>query len=65
MTETKDSLGLGLPRLDAQFSDVELAAAPPVRPTDDRVLLPAQLHDHQVANVHVGGDEERQSGVTA
>lgn len=60
---TKNLLGLGLPRLDAQFSDVELAAAPPVRPADDRVLLPAQLHDHQVSDVHIGGDEEGQSCV--
>ena len=59
-----DLLGLGLPWLDAQFADVELAAAPPVWPADDRVLLPAQLHDHQVADVHIGGDEEGQSGVT-
>lgn len=56
-------LGLGLPGLDAQFADVELAAAPPVGPADDRVLLPAQLHDHQVSDVHVGGDEEGQSAV--
>ncbi len=60
---TKNLLGLFLARLDAQFSDVELAAAPPVRPADDRVLLPAQLHDHQVSDVHVGGDEEGESGV--
>lgn len=51
-------LGLGLPRLDAQFPDVELAAAPPVGPADECILLPAHLHDHQVSDVDVGGDEE-------
>lgn len=57
-------LGLGLPRLDAQLADVDLAAAaPPVRPADDGVLLPAQLHNHQVSNVHVGGEEEGDGGV--
>lgn len=63
MTETKNLLGLGLPGLDAHFSDVELVAAPPVGPADDCVLLPAQLHDHQVSDIHIGGDEERKSGV--
>lgn len=57
-------LGLGLSRFDAQFANVELAAAPPVGPAEDRVLLPAQLHYHQVSNVSVGGDEEGDSGVT-
>lgn len=55
-------LGLVLSRLDAQFSEVELAAAPK-GPADDCILLPAQLHNHQVSNVHVSGDEERQSCV--
>lgn len=57
-------LGLSLPSLDAQLSNVELAAAPPVGPAEQCILLPAQLHDHQVSDVSVGGDEERQSGVT-
>lgn len=30
VTEAELLLGLGLPRLDAQFADVDLAAAPPV-----------------------------------
>lgn len=64
MVVTKNLLGLSLPRLDAQFPDVELAAAPPAGPADDCVLLPAQLHDHQVSNVHIGGDEEGQRAVT-
>lgn len=63
MAEAELLLGLGLPRLDAQFADVDLAAAPPVRPADDRVLLPAQLHNHQVSHVHVGGEEEGDGGV--
>lgn len=57
-------LGLRLPGLDAHLPDVELAAAPPVGPADHGFLLPAQLHDHQVSNVHIGGDEEGQGGVT-
>lgn len=64
VVEERNLLGLGLPRLNAQFADVELAAAPPVRPAEDCVLLPAQLHDHQVSNVHVGGDEEGHGGVS-
>lgn len=42
---------------------MHLAAAPPVRPADDGVFLPAQLHDHQVPHVHVGGEEEGDGGV--
>lgn len=42
---------------------MEPAAAPEVGPADDWVLLPAQLHDHQVSDGNVSGDEERQSGV--
>lgn len=57
-------LGLSLPRLDAQFADVKLAAAPPVWPADECVLLPAQLHDHQVSNVNISGDEEGYSRVS-
>lgn len=57
-------LGLSLSTLDAKFSDVELGAAPPVWPVDVRIPLPAQLHDHQVSDVRVGGDEEGLSGVT-
>lgn len=64
MVVRKSLLGLSLPGLDAQFADVELAAAPPVGPADDCVLLPAQLHDHQVTDVHISGDEEGQSAVT-
>lgn len=30
VVEERNLLGLGLPRLNAQFADVELAAAPPV-----------------------------------
>lgn len=58
---TENSLGLGLPGLNAQFADVDLTAAPPAWP--DGVLLPTQLHNHQVAHVHVGGDEEGHGGV--
>lgn len=43
---------------------MELAAAPPVGPAEDRVLLPAQLHYHQVSNIGVSGDEEGNSAVT-
>lgn len=57
------SLGLGLSRLDAQFADVEAAAAPPVGPADDGVLLPAHLDHQQVSDVFVSGDEEGQSAV--
>lgn len=63
--ETANSLGLSLSRFDAKLSDVELAAAPPVGPTEDGVLLPAQLDDHQLADVHVGGDEEGHGVVAA
>lgn len=55
---------MGLPRLDAHLPDVELVAAPPVGPAENGVLLPAQLHYHQVSDVDVGGDEEGQSAVT-
>lgn len=61
---TVNLLGLSLPRLDAKLSDVELAAAPPVRPADVCVLFPSKLHNHQVADVDVSGEEERQGGVT-
>lgn len=57
-------LGLSLSTLDAKFSDVELGVAPPVWPADVRIPLPAQLHDHQVSDIRVGGDEEGLSGVT-
>lgn len=59
----EDHLGLGLSRLNAQFADVEAAAAPPVGPADDGVLLPAHLHHQQVSDVFVSGDEEGQSAV--
>lgn len=62
--QLRNLLGLSLPRFDAQFPDVERAAAPPVRPAEDGVLLPAQLHDHQVSDVLISGDEEGQSAVT-
>ena len=62
--QPRHSLGLPLPGLHAEFSDVEGAAAPPVRPADEGVLLPAQLHNHQVADVRVSGDEKRLSGIS-
>lgn len=58
-----NSLGLSLPALDAKLAEVKLVAAPPAGPADDGVLLPAQLNHHEVANVHVGGDEEGKGGV--
>lgn len=42
---------------------MEAAAAPPVGPADDGVLLPAHLHHQQVSDVFVSGDEEGQSAV--
>lgn len=57
-------LRLRLPRFDAQFSNVELAAAQPVRPAEECVLFPAHLEDHQVTNIHISSDEERQRGVS-
>jgi len=57
-------LGLGLAGLDAQLADVELAVAPPVGPAEVGILLPAQLNDHQVADVRVRGQQEGDGGVT-
>lgn len=54
---------MSLAALDAKLTEVKLVAAPPAGPADDRVLLPAQLHHHEVTNVHVGGDEEGKGGV--
>lgn len=42
---------------------MEAAAAPPVGPADDGVLLPAHLHHQQVSDLFVSGDEEGQSAV--
>lgn len=57
------SLALRLSGLNAQLADVEAAAAPPVGPADDGVLLPAHLHHQQVSDVFVSGDEEGQRAV--
>lgn len=58
-----NSLGLSLPTLYAELSQVKLAAAPKVRPAEKRILLPANLDYHQVADVHIGGDQEGQGAV--
>lgn len=63
MSRGLNLLGLSLSTLDAKLSDVELAAAPPVRPADDCVLLPAQLHNQEVSDIRVSGDEEGKSGI--
>ena len=42
---------------------MELAPAPPVRPADDGVLLPAQFHYHQVSDLRVRGEQEGDGAV--
>lgn len=42
---------------------MKLAAAPKVGPAEKCVFLPANLDDHQVTDVHVGGDQEGRGAV--
>ena len=63
VTKTATVPGLGLAGLDAKLADVELAPAPPVRPAEEVVLLPAQFHYQQVPDLRVRGEQEGDGAV--